>query len=202
MVSNTDQTTAPIDRDGVRRIYFRLEALWHSLEPHESGTITDGPAKLFITSTEELHTLTYTDYSAFMPDVQRSDDDKVTCSFVDLKIQVSALLGELRHEYVPESMPHFIKVTESDVPNINIQQNVEQNVSFSQTLIHIAGRLEQVGNTTEIGTKKRTFIDTLKTVLHQANDYASLLALMVSTANTIDLPMSELLEILQSLGLA
>lgn len=206
-MDTSTKVAATVDRDRVRSIYFRLEAMWHSLEPHQDGNVIDGPLALFINTTEELSELTQVDYSPYIPDKWSTKEGKQSCAFADLKIQVSALLGELRSVYVPESIPHFIKQSQaeaaniSSLPQIHLQQNVQQNVTFQQTLIDIAGKLEQATSTAEVGSKKRTFFEKLKTVLYQAKDYASLMALMVQTAQSIELPMNELSEVLQSLGL-
>lgn len=191
------------DEDGkqrIRVIYSRLEAVWNGLDGM-SEDIVGGALIQYQETLTELGTLTTNNYDSFMPHTREADDaHNICCRAQDLRLQVSGLMGELRPLFAAEQRPHYTKESEAYVLSVN--QSVSQDVNVTQNLIvDIALKLESLESSYADGTPEKNFILKLKDGLKSVRDVASLIGLLIATAQSVGLDIDKLQHILSALKL-
>lgn len=196
-----DELPTEEGRQRILVIYSNLESLWHGLEGHLEGDIVEGPLAQYQTTLDELQELTNHDYDGFMPHTWSAEGGHLACHTRDFYAQVSSILGELRPTYAPGQVPHFIK--ESQSLAVSVSQYVNQEVNVTQELkVNIALELGRIEDTYEEGTPERNFITRLKEGLNSVKDIASLVGLIVTTAQAVGIGLDKLHTILTALKLA
>ena len=187
------------DIQRIRVIYSRLESSWHGLEGM-SGNTVEGMLTQYQEVLEELEELTGGDFDGFMPHTWSNEENHLTCHTQDLRAQISSLMGELRPVYFSEQVPFFIKDTQAIALSVNQYVNQEVNVTHS-LVVDIALKLEKLESSYVKNTPERKFASKLKDGLKNVKDIASLIGLIVTTAQSVGLQMDKLIEILKALKL-
>lgn len=185
----------------IRVIYSRLEAVWNGLDGM-TDDIVGGVLVQHQQTLDELESLTENDYDSFMPHTREVDDEHhIACRAQDLRVQVSGLMGELRPLFAAEQRPHYAKESEGYVLSVN--QYVSQEVNVTQNLVvDIALKLESLEGNYAENTPEKNFIVKLKDGLKSVKDVASLIGLLVTTAQSVGLGIDKLEQILRALHLA
>lgn len=185
----------------IRVIYSRLEAVWNGLDGM-TDDIVGGVLVQHQQTLDELESLAENDYDSFMPHTREVDDEHhIACRAQDLRVQVSGLMGELRPLFAAEQRPHYAKESEGYVLSVN--QYVSQEVNVTQNLVvDIALKLESLEGNYAENTPEKNFIVKLKDGLKSVKDVASLIGLLVTTAQSVGLGIDKLEQILRALHLA
>ena len=180
-----------------------MESLWHGFEGGLDDNIIGGPLTQYKDTLGELKEITGDNYDGFMPHtwVTKGSGRHLVCHTRDLHAQISSLLGELRPKYAPGQVPHFVKDNASIA--LSISQYVNQEVNVIQNLIvQVALKLEALEDSYPVDSPERNFITKLKDGLSSVKDIATLVGLIITTAQAVGIDLDKLHIILKALNLS